>query len=234
MLDDAALQAEWNTALADAEMPGERVRLFVVAAAQSSDHAFAVWHRPELELVRDHDYPQPLDVRIANAPENINAHRIVVWKDATAPLVGATLRHELEHARQFDALGVGVFALYDVIKLRVLPHQAGGLDGCAGTYINAIPAERDANAAASMYLRKHHAGPAQAIRSGERRNLACSILPPEPHATLPRRMIAFLALHPSACAAYAAAEGEDFSDLLERAYTGAGAIWRAIASAGSG
>jgi hypothetical protein len=134
MLDDAELEAEWATALADAEIAHESVRLYVVAAAQSGDHAFAVWHRPGRQLVRDHDYPQPLDVRAANAPENIDAHRIVVWKGATAPEVGGTLRHELEHARQWDALGARVFDLYDLIKFGVLPHQAGGLHGCAGTY----------------------------------------------------------------------------------------------------
>jgi hypothetical protein len=230
MLDETELEAEWNSALADAEMPEDRVRLFVVDAERSSDHAYAVWHRPGRGLVRDHDFPQPLDVRTANAPENIDAHRIVVWRDATAPVVGATLRHELEHARQFDAVGVEVFDLYNLIKFGVLSHQAGGLDGCAGTYINAIPAERDANAAASMYLRKHHPDAAQGIRNSERRNLACSILPPEPHKTLPRRMIAFIALHPSASAAYAAAEGADLADLLERAYPGAAAIWQAINS----
>jgi hypothetical protein len=225
MLDEAELQAEWNAALADAEMPDERARLFVVDAQQSRAQAYAVWHRPGRDLVRDHDYPAPLDVRVANAPENIDAHRIVVWRDSTAPVIGATLRHELEHARQFDALGVGLFDLYDVIKYGVLAHQAGGLDGCAGSYINAIPVERDANAAASMYLREHHPDSAQEIRNSERRNLACSILSPEPQGTLPRRMIAFMSLHPSACAAYAAAEGRAFSDLLERAYPGARALW---------
>ena len=230
MLDDADLEAEWTCALSDAGMSRDRARLYVVDAAASLNLAYAMWYRPGHVVVRDHDFPEPLDIQAANAPEDIDAHRIVVWRDATAPLVGATLRHELEHARQFDSLGAGLFDLYNVIRFGVFPHQAGGLPGCAGAYMPAIPAERDANAAAAMYLLEHHPDAAAEIRNGERRNLACSILPPEPHHTLPVRMVAFMALHPSACAALAAEEGEDFPDLLDRAFPGAGAMWDTIVS----
>jgi hypothetical protein len=230
VLDHADLEAEWTCALSDAGMPPERARLYVVDGAASFNLAYAMWYRPGYVVVRDHDFPEPLDVEAANAPENIDAHRIVVWRDATAALVGATLRHELEHARQYDALGAGLFELYNMIRFGVFPHQAGGLPGCSGAYMPAIPAERDADAAAAVYLREHHPDAGAEIRAGERRNLACSILPPEPHDTLPLRMVAFMALHPSACAAHAAAEGEDFPKLLDRAYPGAGAMWRTITS----
>lgn len=232
MLESEELEAEWNAALQDAGFSPDRTRLYVVDAAQASDDVtFAVWHLPGRALVRDHEFPQPLDLRDANAPEHIDLHRVVVWRDTTAPILGALLRHELEHARQWDALGPGIFNLYDVIKLGVLPHKAGGLAGCGGFYINSIPAEQDANAAAAMYLESRHPEATQAIRDSEQRNLACSILPPEPVATLQARMLAYLALFPSACAAYAAAEGTDFADLLDNRHSGSGAIWRALTAA---
>jgi hypothetical protein len=210
-------------------MPMERVRLYVVDAAQASDDAtHAVWFRPGRKLVRDHEFPAPHDVRDANHPDHIDLHRIVVWRDASAPIVGALLRHELEHARQWDALGAGIFELYDLIKEGVLPYKAGALDGCAGVYINSMPAEQDANAAGAMYLSANHPDAASEIRKSDQRNLACSLSPPEAHSTLPARMVAYLALFPSACAAYAAAEDAPFAQVLESTYPGTGALWERI------
>ena len=58
------------------------------------------------------------------------------------------MRHELEHASQWDHHGQPIYGLYDLV-LEVLAHKAAELEGCGGMYVNAIPAEQDANAAAS-------------------------------------------------------------------------------------
>jgi hypothetical protein len=85
------------------------------------------------------------------------------------------------------------------------------------------PAEQDANAAASMFLRDHHAATIPDILAGDDKQLACSIIPPEPHETLPMRMIAILAQFPEPCEAYAKTQqpGLSFADLLELRCRGA-------------
>lgn len=83
----------------------------------------------------------------------------------------ALLRHELEHARQFDAVGAGVFDLQDFLENDVLSEVAGGLDGCGGGLINAVPTEIDSNAAASVFISaRFPAHEVQALRTGPRRS----------------------------------------------------------------
>jgi hypothetical protein len=73
--------------------------------------------------------------------------RVAIWRDVDLPVFAGRLRHELEHARQWDRFGRSIFELYDLIRDELLPRKAGDLNGCAGMYVNAIPAEQDANAA---------------------------------------------------------------------------------------
>src|SRR4051794_39709956 len=118
------LETEWTAALDDAAMPRERVRLYVCDGGAAGDGATAaVWHRPGAELVQDHQFPYSHHLADANAREHRDLHRVVIWRDHEAPMLGAVMRHELEHARQWDARGAPLFDLHDLIEHGVLPHK---------------------------------------------------------------------------------------------------------------
>lgn len=97
-------------------------------------------------------------------------------------------------------------------------------------FYQSIPMEMDANAAAAMFVR---------ARFGEERinellkvgnsdaGAFRSLVPPETLATLPERMIAFLAAMPGLCRGLAAQRGSvPFERVLDAHWQGAGEVWR--------
>ncbi len=92
----------------------------------------------------------------ANGDVQRKLYRVAVWVDDDRALVGARLRHELEHVRQWLELGPALFGLYWLLRGHVLEHKARQLRGCGGSYLNAIPSEQDANAASAHYVEKCH------------------------------------------------------------------------------
>jgi hypothetical protein len=79
----------------------------------------------------------------------LGLHRIAIWRDLPQPVIGALLRHELEHAKQWEAHGMGLFRLHDVIKV-ALWRKVDSLP-FGGLVINFAPIEIDANAAAAQF-----------------------------------------------------------------------------------
>jgi hypothetical protein len=228
-----SISVEWEAALSDAGIPADRCRLYLCDGTGGGESSLvgAVWHRPGASLVVDPAFPNAGQLSDANDPAHINLHRIVLWRDHELPVLGGLMRHELEHARQWDVLGTRYFDLIDLVERGVLPHKAGGLDGCAGALINAAPAEQDANAAAAMYLRSRHPEAIPKILlDQDRRQLACSLTGPGPRESLPTRTVAFLAQFPAACAAVAAGHrtGADFPTILEAYWAGAGKLWHTL------
>jgi hypothetical protein len=186
------LDEEWEAALAHACIDKSRTWLCVTEGIGAD----VAWFPPGDELVVGEHFPDERRLDEANAPEHINLHRVSLRVDDDVAVTAGRMRHELEHARQYDALRRAIFKLYDFIKDDALPYRAGGLDGCAGDLINAIPSEIDANAAASMHLWERHPDEVARICDSNCRALACSLVGPEPFETLPARMVAF-AFHPS-------------------------------------
>jgi hypothetical protein len=117
--------------------------------------ADAVWFPPGDEIVVDDQFPDADQIADANAPEHIELHRMSLRADDDVAATSGRMRHELGHARQYEALGRSIFNLQRFIE-EALAYRAGGLDGCAGHLINAIPTELDTNAAASVLLRERH------------------------------------------------------------------------------
>jgi hypothetical protein len=224
--------AEWSAALADAGIDQSATRLYL-ARAMGLKHIGAVWHPPSDELVVDERFPDPSQLDDANADEHRRLHRIVVPAELEDVVTfAALLRHELEHARQHDAWGRPIVELQRLIERHVLRHKAGGLDGCAGQLINAVPTEIDANAAASVYVSARFSKEDVArLQGGKRSALACSLLPPESTDTLPARMLAFAFVHRSAFIAYADERGWDLAEMLD-GYFGDGAsdLWARLES----
>jgi hypothetical protein len=222
------LRTEWKAALADAGLNEATVRLYPFEG-EGAGEAGAYWFRPGDKLAVDYQFPDAERVEDANAPENRNLHRVTVWTGREPPILSGRLRHELEHARQWDHHGKALFDLHDLIEDEVLPHKAGGLQGCGGTFINFIPTEQDANAAAAMFLRDRYPEDLLAtLREGKWRNLACSLVGPESLESLPKRMICFAYQFRDRCAQVEQERGVPFQQILAWSYDGAAGIWSAL------
>lgn len=142
----------WRLAVDDSEIPPDRTLLFVLPGESGNGNEATSWV-PDTTI----DAPEELEdlgelIQVANAREVQGLHRVAIWP-ATQPLEvrAALLRHELEHSRQFDRHGTRVRDLF-VDSVGVLARFAGGMDG-AGVLYQHIPMERDADAAASRFVR---------------------------------------------------------------------------------
>jgi hypothetical protein len=225
------LDEQWDLALADAGLSAAVCRRYDFDATDTDDGVGAVWFPPGEVLELSEHFPDAGCLEDANGPAHRSMHRIGVWPDTDASVVGARMRHELEHAVQWERLGPGIFRLYDVVH-SVLSVKAAGLDGCAGMYINGIPSEQDANAAAAIFLRRHHTDRIDALCQDENsRQLACSLMPPEPVETLAARMVAYTWLFRNCCLGIMEEQEQSFDEALDAACPGAGAYWRRLDAA---
>ncbi len=228
-MTEAKIQEECNAALADAGLTRDQVRFYPLAALRTEGGDIgAAWFRPYMEIKPDArgfpgDYAQRDE---ANQDDNQPRHRITVPAEPSDRATFAGLvRHELEHARQFET-GAGIVDLHDFIEYAVLPEVAGELNECAGALINSMPDEIDCNAAASVYVAsRFSAAEVQAIRDGLRRNLACSLIPPAPPETLAARMVAFAFIYREAVERYASRSNFTAASILGAVHGYAPALW---------
>lgn len=234
-LTDEQREAEISAALTDAGYAAGQVRFYLLDHLGGDDHVGAAWYRPGMRIPDDsRNFRDDNQRAQANDDDVRGMHRIIVpARPTSAVIFAALLRHELEHARQFDHLRGRITDLHDFLEHDVLPEVAGGLDGCGGALINAIPTEVDCNAAASVYIsERFSASEVQAVRDNRnRRQLACSLLPPPAMDTLPTRMIAFAYIYRTAVEAHAQRRGFDVRSIL-RLYDGADDIWQSLEQAG--
>jgi len=164
-------------------------------------------------------------------------HRIAFFQDFDAndgrleasrvAVAGALLRHELEHARQYDAVGSDTFDIDDQFLDHAIRQRVGGLPSGTDLY-NFKPMELDANAAAAMYLRDHHPEHLDAILKGPHASLARSLTPPETPETLLERTVACLFLFRDICDRNAAKSGIEFWKHLKVYDSRAAELWRAL------
>lgn len=230
-MSDAEVASECEAALGDAGFTAEQVRLFKLDLG--AGHVGAAWFRPGMQLEPDPRMFPGTDDQLAeaNRPENCHLHRVAVPSDPQDPVLFAgLLRHELEHARQWDC-APEVFDLQDFLENDVLVEIAGGLDGCGGWLINTIPSEIDCNAAASVYLAtRFGSDEVQAVRNGPHKYLVCSLLPPPSPETLPARMVAFAYVHLSGVEQHAARRGFPSSSILRSIDAAAADLWTRLES----
>jgi hypothetical protein len=201
----------------------------LVAAGPGPNAAEAMHYWPFQEIPPDELADEDRRAE-ANAYPQIQLHRVCVWHEGPSePVIGALLRHELEHARQWDALGRHLGGLYD-LATDLLDLKAGGLDGCKGMHVNTIPAERDCDAAAAMFLREHHSDAVADVCRSEHRKLACSLVGAQPLGTLVARMVAWMFINRDLCEARIAAGGYPFGSVLDAYAPGSGAreFWEAL------
>lgn len=142
---------DWIAALGDANQPIHRVALFVVGGVSSTgDRARAFQIGEPIAGDVEADVGREL-FGIANDRVTRDLSRIVVWLDDNPRVIlAALLRHELEHCCQLQTHGNAMGDRFDDAVQSIAPaHVAPG----SGVLYQHIPMERDANAAASRFVR---------------------------------------------------------------------------------
>ena len=184
----------WRAAVADSGVDSSRLHR-LEAVHSTEEGAGAQWwapgesvRQPPLELSEE-------DAAAADAWPLIEKHRVATAAIGLEPrlaeaALAAKLRHELEHARQWDACGGEPFFLMQVAR-EAHRRKTGGT--VYGAFVNQMPIEDDANAAASLFVRRHWADCVDELRQHKDYGpLARSVLGPASPETLVVRMVGFL------------------------------------------
>ena len=139
-LKAAEIEAEWQAAVSDVGLSDARVCVHVFEGSANPRGEGAFWaipgrnvSRSSVPFVDDDDGFRRFNI------EQRELHRIAVWSDQQPVLLAAKMRHELEHARQFDAHGPGLFGIYSLVDA-ALDVKVRGLVGGAALY-SSIPTE---------------------------------------------------------------------------------------------
>jgi hypothetical protein len=197
----SAVDAEWPKAIQDAGLASNTLLLCPTDHSPTTlSGSPAQWFPPFLEARGLEGFP-PEHYEEADSESKWERHRIVVRlsygypptleSDAMQALVGAGLRHELEHARQYQDCPAFYKFIYEAV-LPVLRYAFGG--SYPNHIINCMPIELDANAAASRYLKTQHPAHTEALQATPWVDLVRMNTGPQPTATLLSRMVAFLYL----------------------------------------
>ncbi len=228
-MDTEQIEREWEAATAHVGLATPSV-LRMTDQAPSDTGRGAQWWEPEWVIDPDQHLVTEGLADELNAPPLRSVHRVVVRRPAESDPVAIArfagkLRHELEHARQWEACGRVVFQLSELAD-RALAAKISGLPR-GRVFTNLKPVEQDANAASAMFLRKRWPDAVDPLlRHEEDAPLARSLTPPGPLETLPARMIAFLYLYHDLCAALVT--GWTFAEFLETIVPGARKLWQAL------
>lgn len=161
MIDTAVLDQEWRAALADAGIDSAQTRVYLmegVGQGEGGRGAGAVWFPPGDELVLEDQFPDANRIDDANDPAHINLHRMSLRLDDDVALTAGRMRHELEHARQYDALGRAIFNLQGFVEDALAldgsrherdPRQCGSAEREPGRHSHADPSRRTGDGAGS-------------------------------------------------------------------------------------
>lgn len=148
------LESGWLAAAADAGYAPGDARLYLLAGAAPRSGRSAMWFEPGSTVFRTPETPfsvgQHQDINSGTAK---SLHRVTAFQSGRLPVVIAQMRHELEHAQQWDAAGKPVFEIYKhVYELGSV--LFGGLPQ-SGRFYGLVPAEQDANTAAGQFAQTH-------------------------------------------------------------------------------
>jgi hypothetical protein len=230
------LQELWREAISDSGLDASKLQHFDAVRVVRGG-AGAQWWAPgtsvleppvELELAVE-------DAASADAPPLFEKHRV-----ATAPIGGleppameavlaAKLRHELEHACQWDVWGREPFDLMKLV-LEVHRRKMGGT--IYGTFRNQMPIEDDANAAASVFVRRVRPDSVEDLKYHDAYGpLFRSVVKPPNPQTLVSRMIGFLFQHRDEVQALAADAGVPEADYIGFFSNSGAQVWLALCDA---
>jgi hypothetical protein len=234
MLTGDVISDETAAAIAAAGIEPERVLVHVHQRAYVPNGRLSGHYRPGQpaeagdELGLDAD-----DLARLNAHDALQVHRVVLYADyglepGARWVFAGLLRHELEHARQFDALGGVAFELSQLIDTI---HEArfGTVDEEKYLY-RAKPDEQDANAAAATYLSERFGDEAlERLHTDAWYPLVWSHTRAELPETLIRRSVCFLFQYFGLCEHLAGEQRKaSFAAWLSEIDAEAAALWRAL------
>ena len=218
------VRSEWGPALADAGIEPQDARLYVFEGHSPEDGEKAILLHPGTEAFSDRRFPvSPTQLRDAN--ENQTLCRIGTYEDREPVLLAARLRHELEHARQYQAYGMPILRLANLL-VAAAGQRFGDFPG-SGLYYNLVPTEQDANAAAACHASSRYREDAERLlndRDAEA-GLLRSKMAPEAIETLPKRMVAFALMFSDTLESYAREKGQQSAKLLDDAFPGTGTLY---------
>jgi hypothetical protein len=174
--------------------------------------------------------------KLAEAAQHGAVNRVATYEDwdeddpvAVARLAGL-LRHEIEHGIQRD-MCANSFALYDLTDAIIRHAVQDGRNYRELFHLQ--PVEWDADASASMFLRRHpaHSAVVRDLLENVDTYLVRSELPPGDTSKLVARTVAFLFSLRDACLRQEQREPISFPELLDQMAPGAGDLWRALEAA---
>lgn len=212
----------WLAALGHAQIDPDDAILFTPpgVAAKVERVGAMTWPRP---WRIDPGGSPELDALLVemNDPACIRSIRVAVWTEHSTEAVAGLMRHELEHARQYD-VHRRLHDLYEVAQnvVRLVPK--------GGWLFQAIPVEFDANAAAARFVRSHFGEQRiDALVDAKDDDVALFRTPvaSSPIDCLPERMVAFLATCPELSERWADGRRDTFRRRLDLHWGGAGSRW---------
>jgi hypothetical protein len=218
------LEDEWNAALADARINDTEAKLFEFPpGADLGGGRQAVYQSPRQYLLPD---PARAFMEVLNA--DVDLHRVGIAANLEPHIAAGVIRHELEHARQYERFGAGVFRIQDLIGLACW-EKTGSVAVGGGFLVNVIPPELDANAAAARFAWSRHATTLDAYMAAP--DAGHQVLfryerGPESLDTLLWRTLAYAATLADLCETTSLQRtGMPFRVFAEEATAGSGVLW---------
>ncbi len=191
---DPEIEELWLAAVTDAGVDSDHAIVFTLpgTAATVERVGAMTWPRP---FRIDPGGSPELDalLPVMNGPECIRSARVALWTGRANEGITGLMRHELEHARQYD-VHRQLHGLYEVAQDVVATVPRGGW------LYQAIPVEFEANAAAARFVRGHFGGQRiDELIDAKDDDIALFRSPvvPSPIESLPERMVTFLAAYPN-------------------------------------
>jgi hypothetical protein len=222
----------WSSACEDAGyVPGADAVLYIVPGESPTGNA-AIHVEPGSSVGAVPGWPlEAGQIRDANSASRRPLHRVFV-RDFSSPRVAlGMLRHELEHARQFErssavyrAMSFARDGLAREFEVREPPSR----DGSACLY-NLLPAEEDANRAAARLTASVFGPPSEAELESTDGPLFRDQGPVDPD-SLALRALIFMALFPDGVAWVAGMREEPLGDLLAHLGVDAPRAWEILAA----
>lgn len=208
-LDQARIDELWRITCEDAGYVPDEPMLVLATKASVDRSERNAYFDPGAEV--EARYLPLTDGELARLRQAEGRHRIAVAADANEPQMLGLMRWGLEHARQFDERG----SLMDIYghalnTMSIVYRPLGAGSSLIG---NLIPAEEDANAASAALVTTTF-GP----QFGELAGPWGTLFRPAEQGTmdsLPKRMVAFVSLHPDDFQRYAG--DREQRDMLLRA-----------------
>lgn len=151
----------FQQAHAVADVPEETTVLFLIPTTPPTGEAEVIYQAPPDPTRMN--YAALAAVGAQRLYEYRIIHRFAAYQDVDeAPFsaIATELRHEAQHARQFDLLGPKFHELDRILRDLVREHPSARYEG--------IPSERDANRAASAYASEHYPDDLEAMAEDDR------------------------------------------------------------------